>query len=188
MKRGFSSILAILTGLAVIVVVYYAVFYPKPAPAGKPVVTLTPSPEPSGMIVGGDRDEHGCIGSAGYSWCEIKQKCLRVWEEPCDNTPTVDETETIKAAVKAAIVAKRGADAAALTYTVSKVEGDYAQGGASGSGGGGMWFAAKINGKWTLVWDGNGVILCSDIAPYPDFPKTMVSECWDNTANKNVVR
>ena len=34
-------------------------------------------------IVGGDRDEHGCIGSAGYSWCEIKQKCLRIWEEEC---------------------------------------------------------------------------------------------------------
>jgi hypothetical protein len=34
-------------------------------------------------VVGGDRDEHGCIGSAGYSWCEAKAKCLRVWEEPC---------------------------------------------------------------------------------------------------------
>jgi hypothetical protein len=33
--------------------------------------------------VGGDRDEHGCIGSAGYSWCEEKQKCLRSWEEKC---------------------------------------------------------------------------------------------------------
>lgn len=35
-------------------------------------------------VLGGDRDEHGCIGSAGYSWCEPKQKCLRVWEEPCE--------------------------------------------------------------------------------------------------------
>lgn len=34
-------------------------------------------------ILGGDKDEHGCIGSAGYTWCEIKQKCLRIWEEPC---------------------------------------------------------------------------------------------------------
>lgn len=34
-------------------------------------------------IVGGDRDAHGCIGSAGYSWCEAKQKCLRPWEESC---------------------------------------------------------------------------------------------------------
>lgn len=36
------------------------------------------------MIVGNDRDSHGCIGSAGYSWCEKSQKCIRVWEEACD--------------------------------------------------------------------------------------------------------
>jgi len=35
-------------------------------------------------VVGGDMDEHGCIGSAGYSWCKEKQKCLRIWEEPCE--------------------------------------------------------------------------------------------------------
>jgi hypothetical protein len=39
--------------------------------------------EPEGQLVGNDRDAHGCIPSAGYSWCELKQKCLRVWEEPC---------------------------------------------------------------------------------------------------------
>jgi len=26
---------------------------------------------------------HECLGSVGYSWCEAKNKCLRVWEEPC---------------------------------------------------------------------------------------------------------
>ncbi len=38
-------------------------------------------------LVGGDKDEHGCIGSAGYTWCEPKQKCLREFEEPCSGTP-----------------------------------------------------------------------------------------------------
>ena len=41
-------------------------------------------------ILGGDRDEHGCIGSAGYSWCEIKNKCLRQWEEKCEPEKTAD--------------------------------------------------------------------------------------------------
>lgn len=36
-------------------------------------------------LLGSDRDAHGCIGSAGYSWCEAKQKCLRSWEETCGN-------------------------------------------------------------------------------------------------------
>ena len=34
-------------------------------------------------LIGGQRDEHGCLTPAGYSWCESKQKCLRNWEELC---------------------------------------------------------------------------------------------------------
>ena len=30
--------------------------------------------------VGGDKDEHGCIASAGYSWCAATQQCERPWE------------------------------------------------------------------------------------------------------------
>ena len=36
------------------------------------------------QIIGGDKDEHGCLIAAGYSWCEAKQKCLRAWEEACE--------------------------------------------------------------------------------------------------------
>ncbi len=42
-----------------------------------------------GQMPGGDRDSHGCIPSAGYSWCEEKGKCIRSWEENCTD-------ETIK--------------------------------------------------------------------------------------------
>jgi len=35
--------------------------------------------------IGGERDEHGCLPTAGYTWCESKQKCLRTWEEECPN-------------------------------------------------------------------------------------------------------
>lgn len=30
-------------------------------------------------LVGGDRDEHGCIGSAGYVWSQKENKCIRPW-------------------------------------------------------------------------------------------------------------
>jgi hypothetical protein len=55
------------------------------------------------QIIGGDKDSHGCLISAGYSWCEIKSKCLRNWEEPCEKSKpqttttadiTTDDTET----------------------------------------------------------------------------------------------
>ncbi|MBN3819940.1 hypothetical protein G3N57_26530 [Paraburkholderia sp. Se-20369] len=35
---------------------------------------------PAPQIVGGDRDAHGCIGSAGYAWCESTGQCERPWE------------------------------------------------------------------------------------------------------------
>jgi hypothetical protein len=109
---------------------------------------------------------------------------------PAKGTPpvTADETDEIKAAVKAAIVAKRGASANELKYTVSKIIGNYAQGGAAAEGGGAMWFAAKVNGTWNLVWDGNGVILCTEISGFPDFPKTMIPECYNDQTNKTVIR
>jgi predicted amidohydrolase YtcJ len=31
-------------------------------------------------LTGADRDEHGCIGSAGYSWCASTNQCERPWE------------------------------------------------------------------------------------------------------------
>ncbi|PIF46417.1 hypothetical protein CLU96_3448 [Chryseobacterium sp. 52] len=31
--------------------------------------------------VGGDRDAHGCIGSAGYTYSQIKKDCVRVFEQ-----------------------------------------------------------------------------------------------------------
>ncbi len=34
-------------------------------------------------LIGGQKDEHGCLGPAGYSWCPSKNKCLRTWEEAC---------------------------------------------------------------------------------------------------------
>ena len=43
------------------------------------VKTLPETP----AVLGGDKDANGCIGSAGYSWCQVKGKCLRTWEEAC---------------------------------------------------------------------------------------------------------
>ena len=31
-------------------------------------------------LVGADRDEHGCISSAGFSWSELQQTCVQLWE------------------------------------------------------------------------------------------------------------
>lgn len=41
------------------------------------------NPNGAPQQIGGQKDEHGCLIGAGYSWCEAKNKCLRVWEEDC---------------------------------------------------------------------------------------------------------
>ncbi len=107
-------------------------------------------------------------------------------------TPTtaakVDEKTVLQSAIKQALATKFGNDGSTLNVSVSKIEGNYAQGAVSDEGGGGMWFAAKVNGVWKLVWDGNGVILCTDLAPYPDFPTSMIPECYNETTQSPVKR
>ncbi len=37
-------------------------------------------------LLGNDRDEHGCIISAGYVWCESLDQCHRPWETKCESS------------------------------------------------------------------------------------------------------
>lgn len=46
------------------------------------------------MLVGGDEDEFGCKGSAGYSWSKIKQECLRIWEHGIQLNPLQKDAGT----------------------------------------------------------------------------------------------
>lgn len=46
------------------------------------------------QVIGGERDEHGCLGPAGYTWSEEAQACLREWEIEMDGG---------KAAIKIAV-------------------------------------------------------------------------------------
>ena len=69
MKKINLIIITILVIIGLLISIYFML---------SPLFTKTHGP-----IVGGDRDANGCIGSAGYSWCEEKQKCLRIWEENC---------------------------------------------------------------------------------------------------------
>lgn len=103
-------------------------------------------------------------------------------------TPTTDENALVIAAVKAGLVAEHGPDANSLTVTVSTIQGTYAKGMASASAGGGLWFAAKVNGSWKLVWDGNGTIDCTSLTAYPNFPNTLIPECYDAATQKSVTR
>ncbi len=138
------------------------------------------------QIIGGDTDEGGCLIGAGYSWCEVKQKCLRVWEEPCEAEPEIEPevVQTDEELIKAALVTKNNWEADEIAITIAKNDGEYATGGVGATtpqSGGGIWFAAKVDDEWQIVWDGNGVVMCEDLTDYADFPIELIPECYDST-------
>ena len=51
-------------------------------------------------VVGGDPDEHGCVGSAGFQWCEKLGRCVRPWELEIGDTTGKTSQEVIRAHCK----------------------------------------------------------------------------------------
>ncbi|WP_267402551.1 MULTISPECIES: hypothetical protein [unclassified Chryseobacterium] len=50
--------------------------------------------------VGGDRDVHGCIGSAGYTYSQLRNDCVRVFEQKIKlNEVKSDKSYTLMTAV-----------------------------------------------------------------------------------------
>ena len=150
---------------------------------------VSPSSTPSvsdTSLVGADKDIHGCIGSAGYEWCAPKNKCLRPWEESCTGAQPSDIE-----AIKQALIQKNGWTNMNIDVTISKNDGTYASGGIKEKGsetGGGYFFAVKDNGTWKIVADGNGTISCASLVPYPNYPTSMIPECFDETTGNSVKR
>lgn len=78
-------------------------------------------------------------------------------------------------------------DVDVMAIDILSGEAEYATGTVGEGPGGGSWFAAIADGEWEIVWDGNGIIFCSDLEGY-DFPASMIPECWDDETQESVVR
>jgi hypothetical protein len=141
-----------------------------------------PIPTPKPQLIGGQKDDHGCLSGAGYSWCNSKNKCLRVWEEGC---PSPDDANLIKTAL---FKKNNWPDDSSLKFVLTENDGNYAKGTVNGNGGGGYFFAAKQNGDWVIVADGNGIIQCSALTDFPKFPTSYIPTCFDSTTQKTVTR
>lgn len=155
----------------------------------QPTITpssTTPQVIPTKQLVGADADAHGCKGSVGYTWCEVKNKCLRQWEESC-----TENTEEVIEQIKKALIEKNNwSPTMNLEVTISKREGVYMSGTVREKGemtGGGYFFAVKDNDVWVIVADGNGIISCDSVDLYPEYPKTFIPQCWDQST-QNVIQ
>ncbi len=102
--------------------------------------------------------------------------------------PTVQSVETdIQTAVAKALATKNNWQKwDNLAVTVTSNDGVYAKGGVKEKDvevGGGYWFAKKVGNEWIIVADGNGVILCSSVEKFPDYPVALIPECFDEATN-----
>lgn len=50
-------------------------------------------------LAGGDKDKHGCIPSAGYTWSEVRKDCIRIFETGIRLNNTLNKDATVSAFV-----------------------------------------------------------------------------------------
>ncbi len=136
------------------------------------VVLLTNRPtEQARTLVGSDQDGHGCIGSAGYSWSEEREQCVRTWE-----VPIMVEAET---AVRELLSQRYGVPLERISVAVTKIDNDHVAGSIKFSfdsnAEGGMFLAYKKNGVWELVYEGNGSIDCRTMREQHGFSDLILS-------------
>ncbi len=113
-------------------------------------------------------------------------------DEPTEATPNPNLNNPdacLLKAVRAALVAIHGQSALNLNVDISEFDGDYARGTIiENGGGGGLWFATRVNDIWALVWDGNGIPDCVRVNLYPKFPNKMIPQCFNAATGEIIVR
>lgn len=91
-----------------------------------------------------------------------------------------ENNEEVIETLKLLFAQKYGKKVEDAIVNISQREGDYLVGGIKFSGdiSGGYVLAAKVNGVWKIVFDGNGNVTCT-VVDEVNFPASLVSECWD---------
>lgn len=110
-------------------------------------------------------------------------------QTPATSTPII-QNSSVKDQIILAISQKNNWDPSKVDLNVAISEGDYAKGDVrfKEEMGGGLWFAAKVDGIWKIVYDGNGIITCDALTNYNNFPKDLIPQCFDKQTNKMVTR
>ncbi|MGE5392493.1 MAG: hypothetical protein ACM3NH_01990 [Candidatus Saccharibacteria bacterium] len=124
------------------------------------------------QALGGDRDEYGCIPSAGYTWSQTKQKCVQPWEESVLPDDQV--------AVQQLLAQKYGKTIAELSLSAINQSPEYMSGKFSTvaaldkNSPSGRFLAAKRDGGWRLVYDGDTKPDCKAIKTGYTWPLGML--------------
>lgn len=130
------------------------------------------------------------IAVSGALW--LRPTTTQRTPAPLPVTPTSFSTvqDTLLNDIAKELSRKYDKPADAYVLKVDKESGSYAKGSvtAMGEGGGGLWYAVNGGGVWKLVYDGNGILTCNDIKAYPDFPSSLIPQCFDDNTKVLIQR
>jgi len=129
-------------------------------------------------------------GASGYKeaegqWIppEINKRDVEVRCGQSDES--IDAVISKTDAIKKLLADKYGKKVAEVTISIGQETDNNVRGGVEfqpgGPGNAGIFLAAKVDGSWQIVFDGQGVISCEDMADY-NFPEEMITDC-SNTRN-----
>lgn len=110
-------------------------------------------------------------------------------EKKVEEIKKEDTEEDIILYLKKLFAIKYNREVDDVNITISHRKGDYIVGGVKFAGemAGGYLLGAKVDGEWTIVFDGNGTIPCSSVDEV-DFPSDLATECWDTVNSVSVDR
>jgi len=120
---------------------------------------------------------------------ETGEETQETEEQPAEEAIEIEEAEESTAPVEEATLEeelivllseKLEVEPETLLITVNENTGEYAAGsiGFTDAPMGAAFLAAKVEGRWKLVFDGNGTVPCENLEEV-DFPVDMMPECWD---------
>jgi hypothetical protein len=101
-------------------------------------------------------------------------------EQPVQD-PSPEETDQVDddaSALRTALAAHFGVSPDEVAFVITEQTEEHATGGLPG----GYFLAARKEGAWVIVYDGQATPGCDEIAPY-NFPLDMVPECLDGENN-----
>jgi hypothetical protein len=79
-------ILIVVFFFVVVIGGYYTFYYISHLPSK--------SADNTNNVIGGQRDSHGCLGPAGYSWNSSEKECVREWENATEGRYQVTNFQT----------------------------------------------------------------------------------------------
>jgi hypothetical protein len=171
------KIISTILSLVILGVVGYLFYQTNTSPITKETITsntqptATPDTKPITNTVGNDSEEHDCDGWLGYSWCEVKNKCLQISEEPC--------YINIEQEIQYQLANKYNKPTNEVNIIINLQDGNYIAGSVKfGQGNqseeGGIFLARKVKNIWEVVFDGNGSIDCIKMRQDYGFPDTIL--------------